>query len=205
LIAMIVAIAATVGPPSPPARARSVPPPTFDARPSSTPAQLVAARSFLRLTNERLALMKAVMENKWVSRSPIEDRAQESRVVQAALALSVKLRLADAGVRRVFTEEISAAKDVQLGWGTRWLWHGFPQDLKPPSLDQLRDQIAALTPKLVDTLADLGRLRCEAGIRASLTRASHRLIPTRYVTDRRRAAIVAALLSVRHRGASCHG
>jgi chorismate mutase-like protein len=204
LVAMIVAVAAAVGPTETlgrtPASAASA-----GARSSSAPGELRAAHTFLRLTNERLAMMKAVMEIKWLSRSPIQDRAQEARVVQDALAMSAKLGLADAGVRRVFTQEILAAKEVQLGWGARWLWSGFPKDITPPSLDQLRAHIAALTPKLIDALAGLGQLRCQAGVRATLTRASHRLIPTTYVSDRRKATIVAALLSVRHLGASCQG
>ncbi len=162
-----------------------------------------AARTVLRLTDARLALMKQVMASKWLSRLPIEDRAQERRVVAGALALSRRRGLADAGVRRLFVEEIVAAKEVQAGWGARWLWYGFPPHARPPDLARLRAALAAFTPKLVDALAGLARLRCQRSARATLTRESKELIRTRFVTDRRRSAIVSALLSVRPTRSSC--
>lgn len=164
-----------------------------------------AARTALRLTDQRLALMKQVMASKWMSRSPIQDRAQERVVMAGALALSRRRGLVDAGVRRVFGQEILAAKDVQLGWGEQWLWYGFPRHIQPPDLAQLRAKLAALTPKLVGALARLGPLRCQPGARAALIRASRRLIRTRFVSDLRRTAIVAALLSVRRVGSACRG
>jgi chorismate mutase-like protein len=179
--------------------------PAANAAPSATAAgrELAAAQRFLRLTDERLALIKQVMESKWLSRTPIQDRAQEDRVVEGAVALSRPRGLADAGVRRVIAQEILAAKEVQLAWGKRWLWYGVPRNLQPPNLARLRAQLAAFTPKLIDALACLGRLRCQHGVRATLTQASRRLIRTRYVSDPRRSAIIAAVLSVRRVGSAC--
>lgn len=207
LVAIAVGVAATIGTSQALAGVSPIPASVASggARTMSAPAELGAARRFLRLTAERLELMKAVMESKWLSRSPIQDRAQEQRVVQGALAITRKLGLADAGVRRVFTQEILAAKEVQLGWGTRWLNYGFPRDIKPPDLTRLRGRIAALTPKLIDALAGLRQLRCHPGARVTLTRASRRLIRTPYVSDRRRTVIIAALLSVHRVGSSCPG
>ncbi|MBV8989539.1 MAG: hypothetical protein JO372_13355 [Solirubrobacterales bacterium] len=162
-----------------------------------------AAQTALRLTDERLSLMKQVMASKWLSRSPIQDRAQERVVVAGALALSRRRGLADAGVRRFFEQQILAAKEVQLGWGKQWLWYGFPAHTTPPDLAQLRAKLSALTPKLVDALAGLRQLRCQPGVRADLKRASRRLIRTRFVSNTRRAGIVSALLSVRHVGSTC--
>lgn len=159
-----------------------------------------AARTVLRLTGARLSLMEQVMASKWQSHSPIQDRAQERAVVAGALALSRSRGLADRGIRRFFGQEILAAKEVELGWGERWLWYGFPSHLKQPDLAQLRAELATFTPRLVDALARLGDLRCQPGIGASLTRASHDLIRTPFVSEARRAAIVAALLSVRRGG-----
>ncbi len=165
--------------------------------------EINAARTVLRLTDERLTLMKQVIASKWLSRSPIQDRAQERGVVAGALALSRRRGLADAGVRGFFDQEITAAKEVQLGWGKRWLWYGFPADTTPPNLARLRAQLAVFTPKLVEALAGLGRLRCQRGVRTTLVRDSRRLIRTTFVSNRRRAAIVGALLSVHPRGSSC--
>ncbi len=162
-----------------------------------------AAYMALRLTNDRLSLMRQVMASKWLSRSPIEDRAQERTVVAGALALTRPRGLADAGVRQFFDQQINAAKEVQLGWGEQWLWYGFPPNTQPPNLAQLRAKLAALTPKLVAALAGLGRLRCQRGARVSLLRVSRQLIRTRFVTAHRRAGLVAAMLSVRRVGTSC--
>ena len=168
-----------------------------------TAGGMKAAQTALRLTDERLSLMKQVIASKWLSRSPIQDRAQEQVVVAGALSLSRRRGLADAGVRRFFEQQIAAAKEVQLGWGEQWLWYGFPAHTTPPDLAQLRAKLSALTPKLVDALAGLRQLRCQPGARVALTRASRRLIRTRFVSNTRRAGIVAALLSVRHAGSTC--
>lgn len=164
---------------------------------------MASARLALRLTNDRLSLMKSVMASKWISRSPIDDPAQEQVVINGALALSRPRGLADAGVRRFFKAQIGAAKQIELSWGKRWLWSGYPSGLKPPDLTELRAQLAALTPKFIDALAGLGQLRCRRGVRAKLLRESRRLIRVRFVTGPMRASIVDALLSVRQVHTSC--
>jgi chorismate mutase len=162
-----------------------------------------AAREVLRLTDQRLSLMDQVMVTKWLNRSPIEDRAQEQVVLDGALALTRPRRLGDVGVRRFFTVQITAAKEVQLGWGEEWLMHGFPADTTAPDLTALRAELAELNPRIVDALADVGSLRCQPGAHAALLRASARLIGTRFVTPQRRAQLVDSLLSVRRDGATC--
>lgn len=167
-----------------------------------------AAREVLRLTDQRLSLMDEVMVTKWLNRSPIEDTAQERVVIDGALALTRPRGLGDAGVRRFFTLQITAAKEVQLGWGEQWLMHGFPADATAPDLTALRAELAELNPKIVDALADVGRLRCQPGAHAALLRASTRLVRARFVTPQRRAQLVDALLLVRRdapasRGSAC--
>jgi len=147
--------------------------------------------------------MEQVMASKWMSRSPIADHAQERVVIAGALALSRHAGLEDAGVRRFFGQLIVAAKEVELGWGEHWLWYGFSSPAPLPDLARLRAELAALTPKLVGALARVADAPCQPGERAALTRASRRLIRTRFVSDTRRAAIVSALLSVRHAGSAC--
>jgi chorismate mutase-like protein len=158
-----------------------------------------AARDALSLSDQRLSLMRGVMATKWVSRRPVEDLAQEQTVIEGARAAARERGLDEDGVAAVFAQEISAAKVVQLGWGTEWLLHGFPADEPVPDLATVRAQLAALTPRIIDALAGMAGLRCTPRIRERLLRESRRLIRTQYVTDRERAGLVDALLRV-HRG-----
>jgi chorismate mutase len=161
---------------------------------SSSPAS--AARRALSLSDARLSLMRSVMASKWQSRAPVEDRAQERAVVDGARHAARQRGLAEAGVAAVFKAEISTAKAVQLGWGRRWLLHGFPAGEPTPDIAQIRAELADLSPRIVDALAGLGDLRCRPGARAALLRDSRRLVRTRFVTDGARAGIVGALLKV---------
>jgi len=169
---------------------------TPGAAAASTPSPASAARHALALSDERLSLMRDVMASKWQSRAPVEDRAQEQVVVSGARAAARERGLAEAGVAAVFEAEISTAKIVQLGWGRQWLLHGFPAAEPAPDIAQIRAELAALSPRIVDALADLDGLRCRLGARAALLRDSRRLVRTRFVTNRARAGLVDALLKV---------
>jgi chorismate mutase-like protein len=151
--------------------------------------------------------MRSVMASKWQSRAPVEGRAQEQAVLSSARDAARRHGLGEAGVAAVFEAEIAAAKIVQLGWGRRWLLRGFPAGEPAPDIAQIRAKLADLSPRIVDALTELDGLRCRSGARAALLRDSRRLIRTRFVTDRARAALVDALLKVhgttpcRHAGA----
>ena len=86
---------------------------------------------------------------------------------------------------RVFEQEIALAKTVEIGWGSEWLLHGFPADEPVPDLAQVRDQLAALSPRIVEALAGLGELPLRRPCRGHLLRDSKRLVRTRYVTRAR--------------------
>jgi chorismate mutase-like protein len=140
--------------------------------------------------------MRSVMASKWQTRAPVEDRAQERVVVSGARAAARERGLGEAGVAAVFEAEISTAKIVQLGWGRQWLLHGFPAGEPTPDIAQIRAELADLSPRIVDALAELDGLRCRPGARAALLRDSRRLLRTRFVTHRARADLVDALLKV---------
>ena len=116
-------------------------------------ADLDGARTVLQLSQQRLSFMRTVMAAKWASRAPIEDLAQEATVLDAARAAGAERGLSPETVAGVFAQEISAAKVVQLGWGSEWLLHGYPADEPVPDLAAVRPQIAALTPQIADALA----------------------------------------------------
>ena len=173
------------------------------AGPASAAAPDRAAHRALALTATRLGYMRGVMATKWVSRSPVQDTAQEAKVLDGARDQARRHGLAPGGVAAVFRQEIALAKVVQLGWGNRWLLLGFPADEPVPSLDDLRAKLGALSPKIVDALAGLDDLRCRPHAARTLRRRARRVIRTRYVGPSDRAALVAALLRVRAPGDRC--
>jgi chorismate mutase len=170
---------------------------------ANTGSPASAARRALSLSDARLSLMRSVMASKWQTRAPVQDRAQEQTVLSGARDAARRHGLGAAGVAAVFGAEIATAKTVQLGWGRRWLLHGFPAGEPAPDIAQIRTKLADLSPQIVDALAGLDGLRCRPGARAALLRDSRRLIRTRYVTDRARAQLVDALLTV-HGTTPCH-
>ncbi|UGS34471.1 hypothetical protein DSM104329_00849 [Capillimicrobium parvum] len=170
-------------------------------------ADLDGARTVLQLSQQRLSFMRTVMAAKWASRAPIEDLAQEASVLDAARAAGTERGLGPETVAGVFAQEISAAKVVQLGWGSQWLLHGYPADEPAPDLTAVRPQIAALTPQIADALVRTDRLNCVRRARARLLREAKIIVTTQYVTARVRRGLVDAILRVRgaSRRAPCAG
>jgi chorismate mutase-like protein len=163
---------------------------------ASTTSPAGAARRALSLSDARLSLMRSVMASKWRSRAPVEDRAQERAVLDGARQAARQRGLGEAGVAAVFSAEISVAKTVQLGWGRQWLLHGFPATEPAPDIAAIRTKLAGFSPRIIEALAGLGRLRCLPAARVALLRESRRLVRTRFVTDRARTDLVGALLKV---------
>jgi chorismate mutase-like protein len=155
-----------------------------------------SAKDALRLSAERLSFMRGVMATKWASRSPVEAPQQEATVIAAARDLATKQGLNADTVTKVFEQEIGLAKTVEIGWGSEWLLHGFPADEPVPDLTQLRTQLAAFSPKIVQALSGLGNFRCGDHARRTLLRDGKRLVRTRYVTKRDRERLVDAILRV---------
>ena len=103
---------------------------------------LSGARDVLALTEQRLSYMETVAAAKWVSRTPIQDSAQEASVLAGARQLAAERGLNADSVAHLFRAEIEAAKQIQLGWGEQWLLHGFPADAPVADLAVVRPQIA---------------------------------------------------------------
>ncbi|MCW3008254.1 MAG: chorismate mutase [Solirubrobacterales bacterium] len=164
---------------------------------ASAADRLAGARQVLALTQQRLSFMETVAASKWLSRSPIQDSAQEATVLQAARDAATARELAPASVANLFAAEITAAKVVQLGWGDEWLLYGFPADQPPPDLTAIRPQIAALTPAIADALTQTSLAHCVRDARARLLRDAATTIATAKVTPAVRESIVDAILRVR--------
>lgn len=188
-IAVLLLLAATAlaGPAAPSASATE-----FD--------RLVAARAVLSLTGDRLDLMRGVMATKWAARTPVEDRAQEAAVLAAARTAATENGLEPESVAAFYEQLIEAAKEVQLGWGGRWLLWGFPADEPVPALADVRAQLAALNPGLVAGLARAHEYACAKHLRPRLLRVAARQVTAPFVSEERRAAIVDALIAVHPAG-----
>lgn len=162
--------------------------------------RLSPARAVLTLTGERLALMRGVMATKWAARTPVEDRAQEATVLATARENAIANGLEPESVAAFYEQQITAAKEVQLGWGGRWLLWGFPADEPVPDLATVRGQLAALNPGLIANLSHLDQVACAKNLRERLLRVAARRITAPYVTEERRAAIVDVLIAVHPAG-----
>jgi chorismate mutase len=158
-----------------------------------------AAREALVLSRERLGLMKEVMASKWLSRAPIQDLAQEEAVKESAIAQGLELGVAAGATRGLFTAEIAAAKEVQLGWGSHWLFDGAPAGLAAPDLGQLRTTLGRISERLVALLPKLVGLGSEPNAEARLRAAAAKSLRVPYLGPTGRSAIVEALLGVRVR------
>jgi chorismate mutase len=174
---------------------------------ASAADRLAGARQVLALTQQRLSFMEAVAASKWLSRSPIQDTAQEASVLQTAREAATARQLQPDSVANLFTAEITAAKVVQLGWGDQWLLLGYPADQPAPDLTTIRPQIAALTPAIADALTQTSLAHCVPDARARLLRDAGTTITVQQVTPAVRASIVDAILQVRPAGrrAPCGG
>lgn len=161
---------------------------------------LSGARELLALTQQRLSYMETVAAAKWATRAPITDPAQEAAVLSSARELAAARELNADSVAHLFAAQITAAKEVQLGWGEQWLLFGYPADQPVPDLAGVRPQIAALAPAIADALTRTGRMHCVRNAYASLMKAARAAITVRFADDRLRRQIVDAVLRVRPLG-----
>ncbi|HEY1853846.1 MAG TPA: hypothetical protein VGG40_04600 [Solirubrobacterales bacterium] len=164
---------------------------------AAAPAPLAAAREALELTDARLELMDEVMASKWFSRTPIQDPAQEAAVKEAAVAKAQALGVAAGGTRSLFAAEIAAAKEVELGWGARWLYYGAPPDLAAPELEALRSQLSEISERIVAVLPRLLTLGRLPAARRRVGTIAGQVLRVRYLGGESRARIVDSLLAIR--------
>lgn len=160
-------------------------------------APLEAAREALALSNARLELMDEVMASKWFSHSPIEDPVQETSVKDSAAAKAQALGVAAAGTRAVFAAEIEAAKEVELGWGSHWLYYGAPAGMAAPELGQLRAQLNEVSEQIIAILPRLVPLAKLPDAQDRVSKAAAKILTVRYLSAEGRAGLVDALLGLR--------
>lgn len=108
-----------------------------------------------QLLDQRLALMEDVARYKWNQRLPIEDLPREAQLI-AGLARQAGERGVDAAwATAFFRAQIEAAKTLQRDYFARWEAAGAGPFAAVPDLTlELRPRLDALTPRLLQALAD---------------------------------------------------
>lgn len=88
---------------------------------TSFPALADGAAAIGELVNQRLSLMKDVAGYKAQQHLPIEDLAQEAKVLASAQAEAGRLGLEPASVRPFIAAQMDAAKAIQYRYRADWL------------------------------------------------------------------------------------
>ncbi|CAI1506786.1 Secreted chorismate mutase precursor [Serratia quinivorans] len=147
------------------------------------------------LVNQRLAYMKDVAGYKAQQHLPIEDLAQESKVLAGAQAEANRLGLDPLTVRPFILAQMDAAKAIQYRFRADWLAQP-ESDWQPRPLDSVRPQIAELSSRILQRLAQ----QLKAGPLTETARNSfiHALTQTN-LSEADKQRLFTALLAVRAR------
>lgn len=119
---------------------------------TSFPALAESTVTIGDLVNQRLSLMKDVAGYKAQRHLPIEDVAQEARVLASSQAEAGRLGLDAASVRAFIAAQMDAAKAIQYRFRADWLASS-EEGWQPRSLDRVRPQIAELSSRILQLLA----------------------------------------------------
>jgi chorismate mutase len=145
------------------------------------------------LVNQRLAYMKDVAGYKAQQHLPIEDLAQESKVLASTQAEAERLGLDPLSVRPFIMAQMDAAKAIQYRFRADWLAQ--PESgWQPRPLDRVRPQIAELSSRILQRLAQ----QLKAGPLTEAARHSfiHALTQTN-LSEADKQRLFSALLAVR--------
>ncbi|CAI1126002.1 chorismate mutase [Serratia grimesii] len=104
------------------------------------------------LVNQRLAYMKDVAGYKAQHNLPIEDLAQEAKVLASTEAEAGRLGLDPLSVRPFIKAQMDAAKAIQYRYRADWLAQPESQ-WQPRPLESVRPQIAELSSRILQRLA----------------------------------------------------
>ncbi|MBF6636001.1 chorismate mutase [Rouxiella silvae] len=104
------------------------------------------------LINERLSYMKDVASSKAENHQPVEVLAQEDKVLTATQKTAESLGLDPESIKPFIVAQMSAAKAIQYRYRADWL--AAPEtDWKPRPLEQIRNDIAGLSTRILQRLA----------------------------------------------------
>jgi chorismate mutase len=109
----------------------------------------------LMLIGQRLDYMNDVARNKWNSGAPIEDLPREREIIETLGRQAAGYGLDAATARDFFRAQIEASKIIQHTRFAEWRAESQPPFKSVPDLrDEIRPALDALTPRLMQSLAD---------------------------------------------------
>ncbi|ATM85352.1 chorismate mutase [Yersinia enterocolitica] len=106
-----------------------------------------------QLINARLSYMKDVAGYKAQNHLPVEDVAQEEKVLDKALAEAASLGLDPVSIKPFMVAQINAAKAIQYRYRADWLSQP-ESDWQPKPLETVRTQIGELSSKTLKQIAE---------------------------------------------------
>lgn len=105
-----------------------------------------------QLISQRLSYMKDVAKYKVENNLPVEDLAQEGRVIEKSVAEAESLSLNGESIKPFMKAQMNAAKAIQYRYHADWL--SAPEKaLQPRNLDTIRAEISSLNTELIKQLA----------------------------------------------------
>jgi chorismate mutase len=148
-------VSPSAAPPASPAPTASVPSGTFDAT--------------IALIVERLDTGDDVAASKWFSGAPVVDAAREKAVLDAAAARAAEVGADPSYVAAVFTDQITASKEIQQALLDSWhAGRAAPPASAPDLATQVRPVLDRITTDLVPALGTVAVYRDAAGCGAAL-------------------------------------
>lgn len=149
---------------------------------------------------ERLSHMRDVAHFKSIAGRPIEDRAREEIVLDAAVASAVARGLDAGSVRAFFRAQIDAAKIIQYRYRAAWLADPSALGSTAPDLaTDIRPALTRLGDRIIEALA--ARLRSHGALPeaapAAWASAFDARPTTRFLDESDRARLYGALRRVR--------
>ncbi|CNE06959.1 chorismate mutase [Yersinia nurmii] len=106
------------------------------------------------LIDQRLSYMKDVAGYKAAHHLPIEDLAQEKRVLQQVMGEAEKKGIDPESIKPFFIASMDAAKVIQYRYRAEWLSKP-AEGWEPRSLDKIRPEIANLSKQLIAEIYSL--------------------------------------------------
>jgi chorismate mutase len=163
-------------------------------------------QSLLVLTDvaaQRVQLADTVAAAKWGTDTPIDDPVREQAMLDSVAAKSIQLGIDPVVARAVFTDQIEANKDVQVGLYSQWRAYPDQEPTARPGLGDVRPILDRITDQLLAELKATQQLRAEPTCAAQLTGARQRVERTQHLDSLHAGALARALTSVclaSHRG-----
>ncbi|OON39432.1 hypothetical protein BTJ39_14225 [Izhakiella australiensis] len=119
---------------------------------TSLPAYAADSSQPGELINQRLGWMKDVAGSKAANHQPVEDLAQEKKVMASTLQLAQSQGIAPDSIKPFIQAQMDVAKAIQYRYRADWLstpekgWH-------PRPLDEVRTKISQLSTQIVEKIA----------------------------------------------------